>query len=73
MKIVTDGEKYAIQTGWWFFKEYIDLYDQQYSFKPCSRFEKFCWGTKEQVIEVYEKLRKRKNTKTVSIEKLKNE
>lgn len=69
MKIVTDGDKFGIQTGW-FFKKYIDLSCPSFSWDCSSRFYSDCWSTKEKAISVFNTLNKKRTIRIVSQEEL---
>ncbi len=51
MRIVTDGDKFAIEKGW-IFKKYKSLYTTG-SWWPREESEPFCWGTKEQIKNIW--------------------
>lgn len=57
MRIVTDGELYAVEKGWWK-KKYHSLY------QPCwHEFDNSyitCWGTLEQATNILRLLKKNK-------------
>jgi hypothetical protein len=69
MKIVTDGEKFAIEKGW-FYKKYVDLYSPDYAHTRFSRFYPSCWGTKEKVLEVYDFLNRVRTIRPATQEEL---
>ncbi len=58
MRIVTDGELFAIEKGW-IFKKYLSLYNENFC-RPLGDDDEFSWGPRSQVQKVYDDLMKKK-------------
>ncbi len=65
-RIVTDGTKFAIQTGW-IFKKYVDLYDTSFTWNVSDNI-RWCWSDKYYVKKVFDILTNRKIRKATKEE-----
>jgi len=63
MRIVTDGKKYAIETGW-IWKSYASMYTPG-QWWALNKSHDFCWGNKERIEELYFILNRKKHIKEV--------
>ncbi len=69
MRIVKrDDGMYAIKWGFWIFSSYLDLNDPQFWWHTQDFVNKYCWGSKERVLNLYKRV-KGKHV-TVSIKEL---
>lgn len=68
MRLVTDGELYAIEAGWGPFKHYKVL-SGSFWLRKESPYLSECFDEKENVIKHLERLKKHKNLKVVSQDK----
>lgn len=57
MRIVTDGEMYAVEKGWWK-KKYHSLY--QFSWHEYDTSYIYCWGTLTQAKNILRMQKKKK-------------
>lgn len=58
MRIVTDGEEYAIEKGW-IFKKYCSLYNTGIWWSLEESYDT-CWGDWDRVFYIYNKLKGKK-------------
>ena len=57
MKLVTDGEKWSIRKGWWFFRVFYDMKTEGFWWSRNSKFFRDCWDSKDAVERIYRRMR----------------
>jgi len=63
MRIVTDGELYAVEKGW-IFKKYASMYTPG-RWWTLKKSHEFCWGRKTEIQELFRTLNRKKRIKEV--------
>ncbi len=64
MRIVTDGELFAIEKGW-IFKRYFDLKAYPFWWSSDDEYFNDCWGSRQQVEKRFNILTKKRNIRPV--------
>lgn len=71
MKIVKNSNnEYAIKKGWWIFTRYCDLTTNKFWLKPYSQYIHWCWGSKQKIRHVYQRLKDLNNPTLVTEQEL---